>query len=279
MTAPTIYKTPAGERAVMALYDEALTRWPVPCETRTLPARHGEAFAIISGPASAPPLVLLHGAGTNSTIWAGDVAIYSRDRRVVAVDLLGEAGRSAPARPAWDGSAYAEWLDDVLAGLGLGRVSLLGLSQGGWAALKYAVARPEAVEALVLLCPGGVVRDHASFLPRAIWLSLWGRRGNRRLVRLLYGRLPVPAGVEAIIAEVSSHFKPRIGVLPLFTDPELARLTMPVLLIGGTRDIIRDNAAIATRLHAHLPRLSAHLLPGAGHALPDTTGLVTEFLA
>jgi len=68
----SIYTSLAGEQAVMALYDSLLTRWPVPYATLNVPTRHGSTFVIASGAESAPPLVLLHGAGTNSTMWAGE---------------------------------------------------------------------------------------------------------------------------------------------------------------------------------------------------------------
>lgn len=275
----TVFKTPAGEQAVMALYDEALARWPVPYETLTIPTRHGETFVITSGDPAAPPLVLLHGAGSNSTVWAGDVAAYSAQYRVYAADLPGEAGKSAPNRPPWDSPAFGEWLADVFDALQVEWAALLGISQGGWTALKFATAQPERVTRLVLLCPGGVVPDRRSFLPRAVGLMLLGRWGLRRMTRLLFGEQPAPDGVEEILVTVSSHFKPRIGVLPVFSDDELRRLTMPVYLVGGDRDIIRDTTRIAARLRALLPDVAVTIVPGAGHAVIGVSERVLDFLA
>ena len=36
MGTKSIYKSPAGETAVMAAYDALLAHWPVPCEMRTI---------------------------------------------------------------------------------------------------------------------------------------------------------------------------------------------------------------------------------------------------
>lgn len=279
MNTPPIYKTPAGEQAVMALYDAALERWPVPCQQMTIPTRIGETFVIACGDESAPPLVLLHGAGTNSAIWAPDTVEYTRRYRVYAADLPGEPGKSTPNRPAWDGPAYAEWLANVFDALKIERAALLGVSQGGWTALKFAVRWPERVEKLALLAPGGVVSDRASFLPRVLFYMLLGRWGLRQITRITFGNQPIPDGVEEIMITVSSHFKPRVGVLPIFTDAELRRLTMPVYLLGGGRDVIRDLDKIAARLRALLPCLSVTILPGAGHALLNTSGHVMAFLA
>jgi pimeloyl-ACP methyl ester carboxylesterase len=183
ITWQSIYKSAAGEQAIMAWYDAALTRWPVPYTTLTVPTRHGQTFIIASGEESAPPLVLLHGAGSNSTIWAGDVTDYSRRYRVLAVDLLGEPGKSAPNRPRWDGPAYAEWLEDVFIALKLKAVTIIGLSQGAWTGLKFAVYQPERVKALVVLSPGGINPDKPSFVVRALPLLLRGRWGIRRINR------------------------------------------------------------------------------------------------
>src|SRR5664279_2083899 len=136
MNTTILYKTADGEKAVMAIYDNALKNWPVPCETRTVPTRCGETFVATSGNALSPAMILLHGAGGNSAMWAGDVSAYSNHYRVYAVDLPGEAGKSAANRPAWDSAAFAEWLEEVLNELEVGQVTLVGISQGAWTALK-----------------------------------------------------------------------------------------------------------------------------------------------
>jgi pimeloyl-ACP methyl ester carboxylesterase len=278
-TSPSVFKTLAGEKAVMALYDSALARWPVPHETLNISTRHGQTFVIASGAQAAPALVLLHGAGTNSAIWGGDFLDYSRDHRVYAVDLLGEAGKSAPNRPAWDSPAYAEWLDDVLNALKVEKASLVGISQGAWTALKYAVYCPERVDKLVLITPGGVVPDRMTFLLRMMVLSLLGRRGIRGIMKVLFGDQTVPDGVEEVTAVVMSNFKARVGILPIFSDEELKRLTMPTLLLGGSKDALRDLEKIAARMRSLVPYIAVTIIPGAGHALLNTPPHVMPFLA
>jgi pimeloyl-ACP methyl ester carboxylesterase len=198
---------------------------------------------------------------------------------VYAVDLPGEPGKSAPNRPAWDSPAYAEWLEDVFDALDIEKAALMGVSQGGWTALKFATYQPERVEKLVLLCPGGVVPDRASFLLRFIPLLLLGRWGVKRANRLLFGNQPIPEEADEYITLIMTHFKPRTGVVPIFSDEELRRLTMPVLLLGGTQDVIRDAEKIAARMEKLVPDLTTIILPEQGHALLNTTGHIEPFLA
>lgn len=278
MVTEMLYKSTAGQQAILSAYDAALARyWPAH-ETATVPTRYGDTFVVKSGQSGAPPLVLLHGAGSNSAVWAGDATVYAPHFRVYAVDLIGEPGRSAPSRPPWDGPAFAEWLTDVVNGLQLERIALVGMSQGGWAALKFAITRPDQVERLVLLAPGGVVRDRASFLMRAIGNSIRGRRGIESMKRLVLGDTVIPAELDDYLTLIMTEFKPRIGALPIFTDAELARLAMPVLLIGGDQDVIRDETAIAARLAASLPDVQTVILPGVGHTLTETTIYTLPFL-
>lgn len=274
----SLYKTPEGEKAVMAMYDDALKNWPVPYETRKISTRHGAAFVVTSGSELSPALILLHGAGGNSSMWAGDVSVYSKHFRVHAVDLPGEAGKSDSNRPAWDSPAFAEWLEDVLNGLHIERATLVGISQGAWTALKFATTMPNRVEKLVVMTPAGIVPDRFSFLPRAIVLNALGTWGTRRMVQSLFGDQTIPDNVIDGVVKTTMQFKYRIGIVPIFSDEELRRLTMPTLLLGGTKDIARDMEKIAARLGRFLPKLTVKIISGAGHALVQTSDCVMEFL-
>jgi pimeloyl-ACP methyl ester carboxylesterase len=154
-----IYKTEAGEREILRRYEQILANWPVPAEHRRVPTREGDMFVLVCGPVEAPPLLLLHGSGSNAAMWMGDVPTWAKHFRVHVVDMIGEPGLYAPSRPPLDSTAYALWLDDVLDHLGLEHVAITGASLGGWLALDYATRRPDRVERLALLCPGGVGRQ------------------------------------------------------------------------------------------------------------------------
>ncbi len=278
MTIHSIYRTPAGERAVMECYDLFLSRWPVPYTTQYIDTRVGPTFVIASGNEASPPLVLLHGAGTNSSMWAGDITEYSHRYRTYAIDLPGEPGKSTPNRPSWASEAFGEWLADVLDGLGGGRAVLIGFSQGGWTALKFSIAHPQRVEKLVLISPGGIVPDKLSFVIRALPLSMLGKWGAGHINRLLAGNQLIPPEVDNALTLIMTQFKPRIEPLPIFPDHELKRLTMPMLVLMGDRDALRDPQRISARLQQLVPDLKATVIHGGGHALMNTAEDILAFL-
>ena len=53
---------------------------------------------------------------------------------------------------------------------------------------------------------------------------------------------------------------------------------MPVLLLGGERDNIRDVPKISTRMNKILPHLTTSIIPDKGHVLMGTAQQVISFL-
>jgi pimeloyl-ACP methyl ester carboxylesterase len=280
-----IYKTPAGARLVRERYLDLLRRWPVASEHLRVPTREGETFVLACGPEDGPPLLLLHGSGATTAMWAGDVATWASDFRVYAVDLIGEPGLSAASRPPLASEAYALWLDDVLRALGLGRVSMVGVSLGGWLALDFATRRPDRVERLVLLSPSGIGRRRLGFLVKVTFLLLLGRRGRRKALESALGGRAVPgtaAPRDAALADfallIFEHFRPRLENIPTFDDDTLRRLTPPTLVIVGGRDAMLDSHQTSRRLRSAAPEATVRLLPDAGHYLQGQAASILDFL-
>ena len=279
-----IYRSVAGAAAVGQQYRALLDRWPVPNRQRHLPTRHGDTFVISSGPESAPPVLLLHGAGSNAATWLADVTAWSRRHRVHAVDLIGEPGLSAPTRAPLTSTAHADWLDDVLAGLRLSTATFVGMSLGGWLATDYATRHPDRVDRLALLCPGGIGRQRLGVIGSALLLAPFGTWGRRTLARVVLGpgsgpllRRGEPFGEYLLL--IQRQVRPRRVQLPVFADEALRRLTMPVLAIVGGRDFLFDSADTQRRLERNASASTVVALPTAGHLLLGQTERIAAFLS
>jgi pimeloyl-ACP methyl ester carboxylesterase len=278
-----IWDSPAGQQAVLERYRAFLGHWPVPSQQLRVPTRQGETFAVACGPPQAPPVVLLHGAGANTVMWAADASAWAATRRVYAIDVIGEPGLSAPSRPPLASDAYAGWLDDVLDNLGADRAALVGVSLGGWLALDYAIRRTGRVERVAVLAPGGTGRQKYGAVAASLALMPLGDRGRRLALRLALGPAPAPATPAArAFADyallIQQHYRPRRDRLPVFSDAQLRTLTMPLLAIVGARDSILDSRQTARRLRRLLPEADVALLPDAGHLLLGQTQRIGQFL-
>jgi len=278
MATKSFFKSIAGEQTALAYYDAALTRWPVSYEELTIDTRHGKTYIITSGDKQAPPMILLHGSTGNSSMWELGAAIYSQHYRTYAVDILGEPGKSDPNRLKWNSPAYAEWLSDVYGGLNLEQARVLGISLGGWMALKFASYAPEQVSHLLLLCPGGITYVRPSLLVRALPLLMLGKKGALPMIRLLFGNQAVPKEMKEYFLLILSQYRARAGLLPVFSRTDLQRLTMPTLLLVGAEDPLFSAPRTIKRTREILPNLTAEIIPDVGHMLLHEADRVIQFL-
>jgi pimeloyl-ACP methyl ester carboxylesterase len=214
----------------------------------------------------------------------GDIHAFAQRFRVYAIDVIGEPGLSAPSRPRLDSDAHALWLDEVLGALGEDRVSIAGISLGGWLALDYATRRPERVERMAVQCPGGVGRQKLGIVIATLGLRMCGSWGKQKLRERVLGRPganPAP-GVKAFLnfmTLIHENFRPRMVKLPIFSGEALGRLTMPVLAIVGGRDVLLDSAETRRRLERCAAKAEVVYLAEQGHLIQGQSVRVLEFLS
>jgi pimeloyl-ACP methyl ester carboxylesterase len=278
----SVFRSAGDASSVHALYRQVLDGWPLPRTELRIATREGETFVVAYGRPETPPLVLLHGAQSAAAAWMFDAALWSQTFRCYAVDMIGEAGFSAQSRPPLEGDAHALWLDDVMNGLGLAKTSLVGVSLGGWLALDYAKRHPQFVERLALICPAGIGRQKNLLLKTAP-LRLLGPWGARRIRELVFGPPtgelpPVARPLIELMSLIGRTIRPRIVKIPRLSDAELERLTMPILVIVGGRDVLIDSYETRCRLTTSAPHARVLFLPEARHFIMGQARTILEFL-
>ena len=188
------------------------------------------------------PLVLLHGNGEDGSYFLHQMEAFSREFLVYALDTRGH-GRSPRGSAPFTISQFAEDLLAFLDEQGLKRVNLLGFSDGGNIALTFALRHPERVRRLVL--------NGANLTPRGVkaWVQLPIVLGYQIASRLKSPKARTNAEMLGLMVHE-----------PQIPPSELAGLMMPVLVIAGTRDMIREDH---TRLMAReIPGARLALIPG-----------------
>lgn len=274
-----VFKSNDGRAAMLGIYDAILKQWPIPYEELYIPTGYGNTFILRCGDRTKPPLLLLHGTSSNSVMWTADVAEYSMNYCVYAVDIPGEPGKSEERQYPLTTSAYTEWLQEVVNGLECQKVSVVGLSLGAWVATGFAVSYPLLVEKLVLLCPSGIGRQKVSFLYKAMFFMLQGEKGFDKLTNLVNGGAEIDEEAKAYTKLISKEFQLRQGLVPIYTDEELKKLTMPVMVYAGDQDVLLNSKETITRISKLLPHAKAKLLPGYGHVLIGFTKDILDFLS
>lgn len=211
------------------------------------------------------PLVLLHGNGEDHTYFERQMGPLAEQYRVIAPDTRGH-GRSPRGTAPFTLEQFARDLKEFLDGLGVARCCLLGFSDGANIALLFALKYPQCVDKLIL--------NGADLYPAGVKLST---------------QIPIVLGwgLLQMIRRFDKKAQPKWELLDLMTTqphirPEqLAALTVPVLVVAGDRDMIRERH---TRLIARsIPNSRLAILPGSHFVARQNwqafNPVVLEFLA
>jgi pimeloyl-ACP methyl ester carboxylesterase len=251
---------------------------------------HGYRRAVrIAG--SGPALLLIHGVGDNSTTWNSVHAKLAQRFTVIAPDLLGH-GESDKPRADYSLAAFANGMRDLLAALGIDRVTLVGHSLGGGIAAQFVYQYPHMVERLVLVSSGGVTKDVSIALRMATLpmgsealaalrlpgvlpaLQLAGRAAQTVIGSTKYGRdlpdglrllarLADPAALSAFSRTLRSVVDGH-GQFVTMLDRSYLMPSVPKLIIWGEDDMVIpvSHARIA---HAAMPDSRLEIFEGSGH--------------
>jgi len=97
-----------------------------------------------------PVVVLLHGFLENNHMWNEVIPIISKNKRVLALDLLGH-GQSGCLGYIHSMEIMAEAVSAVLKSLRIRKITLIGHSMGGYVSLALSEKNPEMIRGLCLL--------------------------------------------------------------------------------------------------------------------------------
>lgn len=238
-----------------------------------------------------PPVVLLHGGGPGATgmsNYARNIDVLAETHRVLVPDLPGY-GRSGKHIDQHDPFGYlATAVGGLLDAVDVDHAHLVGNSYGGAAALRLAMDRPEKVDRLILMGPGGIGTTRA--LPTKglnALLAYYGGAGPSRdkLERFIRGYLvhdgaSVPD--ELIDLRHQASIDPEVVANPplrrpsgpralrtlwrmdLTRDSRLANVTHPTLVVWGAADQVNRPGGGQLLVDA-MPNCDLYLVANTGH--------------
>lgn len=228
----------SSSQEFFAAYDALLARWPTGTAEIDVPTPYGTTRVHACGPADATPVLLLHGGGSTGAVWFANAPALGTHHRVLAVDILGDAGHSIPGgRPLRTTTDLMAWLDALLDGLTVSRMHLLGHSYGGWIALTYALHAAWRVDRLVLLDPTQCFANfRPGFLLRSLPILLRPTQARARvyLDRETAGT-DTDLGWKRLYALAVSGFANRKLVVGRRPDPTALSVPLLVLLMRPQR--------------------------------------------
>lgn len=222
--------------------------------------RVGRRDLFVTEAGAGAPVVLLHGGGpgaTGASNYVRNIDALARSFRVIVPDLPGY-GRSTKDVDFTDPFGdLARAVRGLLDELGIDKAHLVGNSYGGAAALRLALDRPDKVDRLVLMGPGGIGTTRG--VPTKGLKTLLGYYGGDGPSReklatfirdyLVHDGATVPE--ELIDLRYEASIQPEVVASPplrrpsgprallrmdLSRDRRLSRCTVPTLVVWGAHD-------------------------------------------
>ena len=230
-----------------------------------------------SGPET---IVFAHGLLCNTHLFDHQVAALKDRYRCIAFDFRGQ-GQSEVTKTGYDMDTLTEDAAGLIRALNAGPCHFLGLSMGGFVAMRLALRHPELVRSLMLLSTSADEEPHEhlfryklmGFIAR--WISM--RLVAGKVKDIMFGKkfMNDPAR-EAEREEwrqrlLSNH---RVGAtraargvltrLPVYD--QIDKIHVPTLIIVGEEDIATTPEK-ARRVHERIAGSKMVVIPGAGHTV------------
>jgi len=220
-----------------------------------------------------PPLLLINGLGFGRWGWFKQLPALTRHFRTITFDVRGERGLSNGVADL-TGEAVA-----LLDHLGVGKTHVLGTSLGGFVAQELALARPDLVDRLVLVCTSYGGRGPEAMSPGAL-ADMMGlgtfsaEAAARKALAAATGkayRAEKPEEFEQIVRwrladspSVVSYYEQAKAGARFDLSGDVGHITSPTLVIHGAEDRYVPPAN-ARALAEAIPGAKLRMLEDAGH--------------
>lgn len=220
------------------------------------------------------PLLFVHGFPLSRKTWSRQVEAFKTDHRVLAPDLRGLGESEATEGPVAM-VRFAEDLHALLQHLGLGAVTLIGHSMGGYIALAFAKAYPRDLRKLVLVGTKAGADTPEGAAARRATAEKVRLEGSAVVVEAMAPKMLAATNTDGAMAEAVRGFmapsKPQgviSALLGMAERPDagawLREIQIPTLVVAGTDDSIippSESEALARAI----PGAQLRLIPKAGH--------------
>ncbi|MGB9773599.1 MAG: alpha/beta fold hydrolase [Bacteroidota bacterium] len=229
-----------------------------------------------AGPPDAPSVIFLHAFPLSKAMWKAQLDALSPFCRAIAFDVRGH-GESDPG----DGHYLIEFfVDDLISfldALHIEQTVIVGLSMGGYIALRAIERNPERFRGLVLCDTRSEADTNEKKLSRAASIRLLKTEGVRIFAEGLMKNLLAPETFQSklevvqFVEDLICSTSPRTIANTLIalaartdTTASLSSINVPTLILVGEHDPLSP-PAVMQAMQEKIPNSELHIIPKASH--------------
>ncbi len=230
----------------------------------------------VTGNISGVPVVLIHGFPFSHEMWYPQVEALSPHYRVITYDVRGH-GKSEVGDGQYTIELFVDDLFGVLDYLKIEKAVGVGLSMGGYIALRAIERNPERFRALVLCDTRSEADTNESKLKRAATIRMVKGAGVEKFAADFVKSVFAPQTFERdpetvhFIQDIIEETSPTaiVGTLLALaartdTTASLPNINVPTLILVGEHDTLTPPSA-AEAMGAKIANSELHVIPDAAH--------------
>jgi sigma-B regulation protein RsbQ len=214
---------------------------------------------------SGPVIIFVHGWTCDETSWQGQVPAFSKQYRVITLDLPGHGKSDLPKDGTFSMALFARAVEAVRAEAKVDRAVFVGHSMGTPVIRTYALMYPAHVAGLVLV-DGLVQIAGGRSLPRPAMVGPEGLKARENMVRGMFGPATTPQLQQHILKMMLGTKEATAdGAMRATWDQSWVKndpINVPVLGVYAARPLASRDAI--TRI---FPKVDYHEIPGSAHFL------------
>ncbi len=277
-----IFKSEKARNRQEEWYGHFLEATDLDVEFETVPTSFDKSHVLVAGNPDKPPLICLHAMLTGSAHLLSEIRYLAKHFRLIIPDIPGFSVKGIPERLSFKDNSHAEWLAEILDAFELDKVSLFGVSIGGYIAREFSSAFPERVHKLALLVPAGIVQAPVGkgLLKMVFPMIKYKMNSSEKNLRNLMDFMMTVWDEDwaRFLADSMNDFIIPKKIPAVASEEELQNLKMPVLVIAAENDTSFPGVPLIEKAEAHIPNVETELLEGARHC-PPTTDEFRQWLA
>ncbi len=228
------------------------------------------------GNTDAMPVIFLHGFPFSHEMWSEQLEMVSKTDRAIAYDIRGH-GRSYVGEAQFTIEHHVDDLLGLLDHVKLRTVVIVGLSMGGYIALRALERNPDRFRAAVLCNTKSEPDNNEGKIKRFDTMKAVRQHGSEVFAEAFVKNVFAPESFTtktSAIATIKNIIKqtPSLSIAGTLlalasrtdTTPSLAEIKMPTLILVGEKDVTTPPAQ-SQSMHQKIVGSELHIIPDAAH--------------
>ncbi|MFI0431223.1 alpha/beta fold hydrolase [Mariniflexile sp. HMF6888] len=212
------------------------------------------------------PLLLIHGCGANIKSMENQIDYFKNKYRVIVADSRGQ-GKSELKTDSLTYTQITKDWEGLVNYLKLDSINILGWSDGGIIGLKMGISKKTKVKKIVAM--------GANLRPDTTAVNSWAPEAVRK--QQLKTLEMIAKGDTSKDWQLELQLDGLLLNQPNISYSDLKKIAVPVLVMVGDRDIIKNEHAV--EIFNNLPIGQLCIMPGINHGAPRNNPIIFNEIA